>query len=233
MKGTVILSHGLESGPQATKVSALAEVCDSLGWASVRPDYRAIDARRDPLAIGERTALALRHAPATGRVVFGGSSMMIAQLPADARRIVELGAGTGVFTRALLARGIAQRDLLVVELNEELHALLHREFPEARIVHGDARDLVEIAGRVGFAKQGGADAAISGLGFLAMPREVQKGILEAIFAVLGPGRPLIQFTYGPASPIPADLVRELGLGVRRAGIAPLNLPPAFVFVYTR
>jgi predicted alpha/beta-hydrolase family hydrolase len=75
MKGTVILSHGLESGPQATKVSALAEVCDALGWASVRPDYRAIDARHDPLAIGERIALALRHAPATGRIVFGGSSM--------------------------------------------------------------------------------------------------------------------------------------------------------------
>jgi predicted alpha/beta-hydrolase family hydrolase len=75
MKGTVILSHGLESGPQATKVSALAEVCDALGWTSVRPDYRAIDARRDPLAIGERIALALRHAPERGRIVFGGSSM--------------------------------------------------------------------------------------------------------------------------------------------------------------
>ena len=75
MKGTVILSHGLESGPEATKVSALANVCDALGWASVRPDYRAIDARRDPLAIGERIALALQHVPARGRVVFGGSSM--------------------------------------------------------------------------------------------------------------------------------------------------------------
>ena len=47
MKGTVILSHGLESGPQATKVSALAAVCADLGWDSVRPDYRAIDASRD------------------------------------------------------------------------------------------------------------------------------------------------------------------------------------------
>jgi hypothetical protein len=38
MKGTVILSHGLESGPNATKVSALARVADVLGWRSVRPD---------------------------------------------------------------------------------------------------------------------------------------------------------------------------------------------------
>jgi len=75
MKGTVILSHGLESGPQATKVSALAEVCEGLGWASVRPDYRDLDAPRDPLAIDARIARALEHTPAMGRVVFAGSSM--------------------------------------------------------------------------------------------------------------------------------------------------------------
>lgn len=75
MKGTVILSHGLESGPQATKVSALAAVCADLGWDSVRPDYRAIDASRDPKAIDERIAQLLAHAPAAGRLVFAGSSM--------------------------------------------------------------------------------------------------------------------------------------------------------------
>ena len=75
MKSTVILSHGLESGPQATKVSALAEVCADLGWDSVRPDYRAIDARRDPMAIDERTAQLLAHVPGEGRLVFAGSSM--------------------------------------------------------------------------------------------------------------------------------------------------------------
>ncbi|MCK9539929.1 alpha/beta family hydrolase [Dokdonella sp.] len=72
---TVILSHGLESGPRATKVSAMAEVADSLGWASVRPDYRQIDGGRDLAAIQARIAMALAHAPARGRVVFAGSSM--------------------------------------------------------------------------------------------------------------------------------------------------------------
>lgn len=75
MKGTVILSHGLESGPQATKVSALAEVCAELGWDSVRPDYRPIDARREPMAIDDRIACLLAHAPADGRLVLAGSSM--------------------------------------------------------------------------------------------------------------------------------------------------------------
>ncbi|MEO7430952.1 MAG: alpha/beta hydrolase [Dokdonella sp.] len=75
MKGMVILSHGLESGPQATKVSALAEVCKALGWDSVRPDYRDIDAPRDPLGIDARIARAIEHAPPQGPVVFAGSSM--------------------------------------------------------------------------------------------------------------------------------------------------------------
>ena len=75
MKGTVILSNGLESGPQATKVSALAAVADALGWASVRPDYRDLDATRDLRKIEARTQRALAAAPGEGRIVFGGSSM--------------------------------------------------------------------------------------------------------------------------------------------------------------
>lgn len=75
MKRTVILSHGLESGPQATKVSALAEVAVALGWTEIRPDYRDLDARRDPREIDSRVARALEHAPEDGDVVFAGSSM--------------------------------------------------------------------------------------------------------------------------------------------------------------
>ena len=75
MKGTVILSHGLESGPNATKVSALAAIADGLGWRSVRPDYLDIDARKDARAIDARIARTLSNVPRDGRVVFGGSSM--------------------------------------------------------------------------------------------------------------------------------------------------------------
>lgn len=43
MRGHVILSHGSDSGPEATKVSALARVAESLGWTTSRPDYREED----------------------------------------------------------------------------------------------------------------------------------------------------------------------------------------------
>lgn len=158
---------------------------------------------------------------------------MIAQLPSQSRRVVELGAGTGVFTRALIEHGIEPGDLLVVELNNELSKLLKRRFPETHVVNGNACDLAGIVATTGFGEPGGIDAVISGLGFLAMPRPMQRRILEEVFAVLAPGSPLIQFTYAPTNPLPRDLLNELGLGVRRAGVAWMNVPPAIVYVYTR
>lgn len=158
---------------------------------------------------------------------------MVAQLPRDTQRVIELGAGTGVFTRALLEHGIAERELLVVELNAELHDLLCQQFPQSQIVNGDACDLHEIVNTRGFSQPTGIDAVISGLGFLAMPRVLQRKILGAVFGVLGQDRPLIQFTYGPLSPVPRDLLNELGLSMRRASIAWKNVPPATVYVYTR
>ncbi len=75
MKGTVILSHGLESGPAASKVSALAAVAEAQGWASRRPDYREIDRSRDAAAVEARVAALLAQVPAAETVVLAGSSM--------------------------------------------------------------------------------------------------------------------------------------------------------------
>jgi len=158
---------------------------------------------------------------------------MIAELPANTQRVIELGGGTGVFTRAVLDHGIAPDNLLVLELNDELYAHLRDRFPQAHVVHGNACELKGLAERDGFLAAGHADAAISGLGLLSMSRGLQRSILEAAFSVLQPNGRLIQFTYGPSSPVPRDLLGELGLQVRRGGFAWWNVPPASVYVYTR
>lgn len=41
-RGQVILSHGMESGPNATKVTALARVAESMGFVSHRVDDQGI-----------------------------------------------------------------------------------------------------------------------------------------------------------------------------------------------
>jgi predicted alpha/beta-hydrolase family hydrolase len=141
MKGTVILSHGLESGPQATKVSALAEVCDALGWASVRPDYRAIDARRDPLAIDARIALALEQTPAVGRVLFAGSSM-------------------GAFISGFASIERSCEGLFLLALPTAIPGY-PRAFSAAAVptalVHGWHDELCPVDAAIGFARDRGAD----------------------------------------------------------------------------
>lgn len=75
MKGHVLLSHGLESGPQATKVTAMAAAAQARGWRSTRPDFRDLDATGDPLRIDDRIAR-LRAAVRPGEpLVLAGSSM--------------------------------------------------------------------------------------------------------------------------------------------------------------
>jgi len=56
MRGQIILSHGSGSGPDATKVSALAALAESLGWRTQRPDYRADDARGHAASVAPRIA---------------------------------------------------------------------------------------------------------------------------------------------------------------------------------
>ncbi len=158
---------------------------------------------------------------------------MIRQLPEKANRVIELGGGTGVFTRALLDNGGAPENLMVVELNAELHQLLQSQFPGVKVVCGNALDLERIVEREGFASDGGVDAILSGLGLLSMSKGFQRRILSAAFSALKPHGRFIQFTYGPASPVSRDLLTELGLSVQRGGVAWRNVPPAAVYVYTR
>lgn len=74
-KPFLILSHGLESGPDATKVSALARAALALGFDSVRPDYRDLDAGRNVRRIDERVERLKQNAAGHGPVVLAGSSM--------------------------------------------------------------------------------------------------------------------------------------------------------------
>ena len=81
IKGHCILSHGFESGPDATKVTALAEAAERLGWTHERPDYTDLDARREVSELGDVPArlqrlLALAKAAAErGPLVLAGSSL--------------------------------------------------------------------------------------------------------------------------------------------------------------
>lgn len=56
MRGQIILSHGSDSGPDATKVSVLVAIAEQLGWSTRRPDYREDDARGHAGSVDPRVA---------------------------------------------------------------------------------------------------------------------------------------------------------------------------------
>jgi predicted alpha/beta-hydrolase family hydrolase len=73
--GHVLLSHGLESGPNATKVTALAAVAESLGWRTTRPDFRDLDMTRDVNRIEDRITRLKASVVPGEPLVLAGSSM--------------------------------------------------------------------------------------------------------------------------------------------------------------
>lgn len=81
LRGHCILSHGFESGPDATKVTALAEVAERFGWTHERPDYSDLDARREIGPLGDvperlvRLRALAQAAAARGPLVMAGSSL--------------------------------------------------------------------------------------------------------------------------------------------------------------
>jgi phosphatidylethanolamine/phosphatidyl-N-methylethanolamine N-methyltransferase len=172
---------------------------------------------KDPLKIGA-------IAP-SGRELAAAMARLVPTESADP--VIELGGGTGVITQALLEAGIAADRLIVVERDEALHDWLVKRFPTVRILHGDAADLRALLIPLGIER---VSAVVSGLPLLAMRESVRDRIIEHSFALLGPNAPFIQFTYGPASPLPR---RKLGVQGELKRLILNNLPPASVWLYYR
>lgn len=144
-------------------------------------------------------------------------------------RVIELGGGTGVFTRAILATGLPADKLEVVEINAAFARNLRRHFPGVAIIEQPAQALrSHVAGEVG-----SYQTVVSGLPLLAMDRADHRAILEEAFALLAPGGRFIQFTYSTRSPVNSRLLLELGLKCDRVGQTVRNFPPATVFAYSR
>ena len=159
--------------------------------------------------------------------------LMVAAMPAGSRHVVELGAGTGAITDALLRHGIAPQALLAVEMNPVLYRVLRKRFPDAQVVCGDARCLESMIANSETFADNQVDVVCSSLGFLTMPKGLQHDIMSAAFTALRDDGVFIQYTYGLANPLADDVRDRLGLHCRTAGLAWRNLPPARVYVYRR
>jgi phosphatidylethanolamine/phosphatidyl-N-methylethanolamine N-methyltransferase len=138
--------------------------------------------------------------------------------------VVELGAGTGAVSRALLAAGLPPERLVVVEIVPDMARHLARSLPGVTVIEGDAFALPEA---LPVALHGKVGTAICGIPLVLLPTEAQRRFVAAVEAV-APGRGFLLYTYCVTSPLPW---RALGLTARREAFTPLNLPPASVWRY--
>lgn len=143
------------------------------------------------------------------------------------QHVVELGGGTGAISQGLIDRGIPRENLVVIELDGPLYGFLKERLPGCQVIQGDATRLGEILARNGVVDVG---TVISGLPMVGMPETFQRAIIDQGFKVVRPGGFLLQYSYSPVPPVPAA---KLGIEARIARFVPLNVPPAFVWKYTR
>jgi phosphatidylethanolamine/phosphatidyl-N-methylethanolamine N-methyltransferase len=168
----------------------------------------------DPL----RVAAVAPSSPALAEVI-------TAEITPESAPVIELGPGTGVFTRALLARGVPEEKLALVERNAEFARLLELRFPFARVLRLDAARLGQVDPFGGVQ----AGAVVSGLPFLATPPRKILATLVAAFRHLRPDGAFYQFTYGLRCPVRRVVLDRLDLQATRVGRTLANVPPAAVY----
>ncbi|WP_425365032.1 class I SAM-dependent methyltransferase [Fulvimarina endophytica] len=142
--------------------------------------------------------------------------------------VMELGPGTGVVTECLIARGVPEDKLVLVEYSAEFCALLRLRFPRATVVQGDAYAIAaDVRSVIGPAR---LEAVVSGLPLLTKPDAVREEVVSRCLSAMEPGAPFIQFSYSLTLPVKPG---EIGASVETSGWIKRNLPPARVIAYRR
>ncbi|HEY6358202.1 MAG TPA: methyltransferase domain-containing protein [Vicinamibacterales bacterium] len=181
----------------------------------------------------------LRHPRTVGAVA--PSSAVLARVmvtgvgECEAERIVELGPGTGSFTRAIVRRLGARSRLLAVDLDAAFVEGIRRRWPTVECVCASAEALPEVAAARGFLP---VDRIISGLPFASLPEAITRKILDGIEQTLRPAGTFTTFQYVHAYAWPPSMAFRRDL-TRRMATEPTatlvmrNVPPAYVLTWRR
>lgn len=154
---------------------------------------------------------------------------------APASRVVELGPGTGVITRAVVRRtGLAGR-LLAVDTNRKFVERIQRTWPEVDCVCASAETLPALVAARGW---DGVDHIVSGLPFASLPAAVTLLILDAVRDVLRVGGTFTTFQYVPMYRLPPAVAFRRELSTRlgsepRSRLVVRNVPPARILTWRR
>jgi phosphatidylethanolamine/phosphatidyl-N-methylethanolamine N-methyltransferase len=174
----------------------------------------------------------LRHPLLTGAVA--ASSPALARTMTEgigleqARTVVELGPGTGVFTDAIRRRVPSSARIIAIEINGHLAANLADRYrgEPVDVVHASAVHLASLV-------DSPVDAVVSGLPWSVMAEPVRLRILDAVTAVLARTGTFTTFAYAHAAWTPpgrqfAEELRQRFGTTGRSRLVWRNLPPAYM-----
>lgn len=152
------------------------------------------------------------------------ANSVAAETPTDSGLVIELGAGTGVVTEALLERGIKAKDLIAIERSPALAQHLRHRFNQLTVIQGDAQDLYKLLG----SNHPPIGTIVSGLPLRSLPGDLVKEIGYELDKVMPKGSLFVQFTYcfhlKPKAPSPS-------LKWIRSKYIWRNLPPARIDLF--
>lgn len=176
---------------------------------------------RDPVGVG----LPFPSSPATARrLAEAALASSVCNGP-----VLELGAGTGAVTAALMDAGCPIDRIVAVEHDAELCRSLEERFPGLAVLEGDA---LELGALLEAAKLSSIAVMISGLPMRAIPAEAATRCYGDAFDAMPPGGAIIQYTYGLRPPVDPRLMAPK-VEATFVGREWRNLPPMGIWRYSR
>jgi phosphatidylethanolamine/phosphatidyl-N-methylethanolamine N-methyltransferase len=149
----------------------------------------------------------------------------------DDHVVVELGAGTGPFTKEIFTR-YPSLAFMAIEPRQDLAKLLRAEFPSLMVQEAWAQDLPQLLEAWGHPS---ADRIVSGLPWALWSQALQDEILSALVESMAPQGKFVTFTYLHSGMMPGARLFRKNLSnyfgtVQTSRVAWLNFPPAYAFI---
>ncbi|WP_428427128.1 phospholipid N-methyltransferase PmtA [Pararhizobium sp.] len=141
--------------------------------------------------------------------------------------VLELGPGTGVITKAILQKGVQPENLVSIEFSTDFYQHLVKTYPEVDFINGDAFDLDKT---LGARRDQQFDSVVSAVPLLNFPMHMRVSLIDDLLSRIPVGRPVIQISYGPLSPVVAMPDRYQ---ISHYDFVVRNIPPAQLWVYRK
>jgi phosphatidylethanolamine/phosphatidyl-N-methylethanolamine N-methyltransferase len=147
---------------------------------------------------------------------------------ARARRVVELGSGTGAITKHLAPKLTDPSVFIGVELDPKMVEFLRQEWPALRFETGLAEAIPQ------WVAPGSVDVIVSSLPWTIFSEETQTKTIAAVRDSLRPGGAFVTYVCANALLYPhagsfLKLLRTEFSSLKRSELEWRNIPPAFVY----